>query len=80
MIDQMVHVLGRTLTSISEAKKIDEIAVPASACEGKHIFLVEADHPLSALMIVYLRQAGFSVQHFDSAAACIQQYSRPTRY
>lgn len=75
MIDQMVNALGRTLTHVNEATNLSDIAIPTSTGEGKTIFLVEADHSLSALMIVYLRQAGFSVHHFDSSAACIQQLS-----
>lgn len=75
MIDQMVSALVRTLTHITQATNLQEIKLPTNAGEGKHIFLVEADHSLSALMIVYLRHAGFSVLHFDSEAACINQLS-----
>lgn len=73
MIDQMVNVLGRTLANVGKSNIPHEIAEPENTGAGKHIFLVETDHALSALMTVYLRQAGFSVHHFNSAAACIQQ-------
>lgn len=73
MIDQMVIVLGRTLANAEPSETLNDLEQADHKGAGKHIFLVDADHALSALMSVYLRQAGFSVQHFDSAAACIQQ-------
>jgi len=72
MIDQMVSALGKTLANARLPSTDNDIVEPESTGDGKHIFLVEADHALSALMIVYLRQAGFSVNNFDSAGACIQ--------
>lgn len=78
MIDQMVNALGRTLANAEISKTLDHIAVPENTGAGKHIFLVESDHALSALMTVYLRHAGFSVQHFDSASACIQHLNLQT--
>lgn len=78
MIDQMVNALGRTLSNPETSKTLNEIAVPENTGAGKHIFLVESDHALSALMAVYLRHAGFSVHHFDSANACIQHLNLQT--
>lgn len=85
MIDQMVKDLSRTLAnsitpdSVSDISTLKiappSIAPPTNAGAGKHIFLIEADHALSALMIVYLRHAGFSVHYFDSTTACIQHLS-----
>lgn len=72
MIDQMVNALGRTLANAEVSKTLNNIVIPENTGAGKHIFLVESDHALSALMTVYLRQAGFTVLHFDSAGACIQ--------
>lgn len=78
MIDQMVNALSRTLANANAPKTLNEIVVPESMGAGKHIFLVETDHALSALMIVYLRQAGFNVHHFDSAGTCIQHLNVQT--
>lgn len=78
MIDQMVSALGRTLANAEASKTLNDIAVPESSGAGKHIFLVEADHALSALMMVYLHKAGFSVHHFDSISACIQHANLQT--
>lgn len=73
MIDQMVSALARTLNSTNPSAALNTTSNPVTAGDGKTIFLVEADHALSALMTVYLRHAGFSVQYFDSTASCIQQ-------
>ncbi len=73
MIDQMVNALGRTLANAGAAQTLTEIVAPENTGSGKHIFIVESDHSLAALMTVYLRQAGFSVQHFNSVGTCIQQ-------
>lgn len=73
MIDQMVSVLVRTLTSTNAPTELSSLTNHANAGDGKTVFLVEDDHPLSALMTVYLRHAGFSVNNFDSVGSCIQQ-------
>lgn len=73
MIDQMVSVLVRTLTSVNAPTQLNTLTSAANAGDGKTVFLVEADHPLSALMTVYLRHAGFAVIYFDSPGSCIQQ-------
>jgi DNA-binding response OmpR family regulator/EAL domain-containing protein (putative c-di-GMP-specific phosphodiesterase class I) len=78
MIDQMVNALGRTLANAGKSNRPNEIAEPEKTGAGKHIFLVETDHALSALMTVYLHQAGFSVHHFNSANACIQHLNLQT--
>ncbi|GGY65199.1 hypothetical protein GCM10011613_06320 [Cellvibrio zantedeschiae] len=78
MIDQMVSALGRTLANAKTSTSLKEITVPENTGAGKHIFIVESDHALAALMTVYLRQAGFSVHHFNSAGACIQHLSLQT--
>lgn len=73
MIDQMVSMLVRTLTHTNASEHLPQPSATIPAGQGKHIFVVEADHALSALMTAYLHAAGFSVQHFDTASACIQQ-------
>lgn len=76
MIDQLVSSLGRTLKNIDTTNNTQqEIVIPENTGAGKHIFLVESDHALSALIMVYLRHAGFSVHHFESSSTCIQQLS-----
>ena len=73
MIDQMVSALARTLSSTHASATLNTTSSPINAGDGKTIFLVEADHALSALITVYLRHAGFNVQYFDSTGTCIQQ-------
>jgi DNA-binding response OmpR family regulator/EAL domain-containing protein (putative c-di-GMP-specific phosphodiesterase class I) len=73
MIDQMVSVLVRTLTNVNTPSQLNTLASSVNAGDGKTVFLVEADHALSALMTVYLRHAGFTVNYFDSPGSCIQQ-------
>jgi CheY-like chemotaxis protein len=41
--------------------------------QGKRIYVVDDDRALSALIAAYLRSSGFSVEQFESPAACIQQ-------
>src|SRR5690606_17120472 len=39
----------------------------------KTVFIVDADHTLAALCIVYLRAAGFTVEYFDNPQSCMQR-------
>lgn len=78
MIDQMVSTLAHTLTHLQSSDTLPESQVANTVGEGKHIFVVEADHAMSALLSAYLHAAGFSVEHFDTPTACSQQLNLQT--
>jgi len=73
MIDQMVNTVVRTLSHIESPETLGLTTPPARGGEGKHIFVVESDHALSALIAAYLHASEFSVQYFETPAACLQQ-------
>lgn len=78
MIDQMVNTVVRTLSHIESPETLGLTAAPARNGEGKHIFVVESDHALSALIAAYLHASEFSVQYFETPAACLQQLNVQT--
>lgn len=78
MIDQMVSTLVRTLSHIESPEALGLATPPARGGAGKHIFVVESDHALSALIAAYLHAAEFSVQYFETPAACLQQLNVQT--
>lgn len=78
MIDQMVNTVVRTLSNIESPEALGLTTPPTRSGEGKHIFVVESDHALSALIAAYLNASEFSVQYFETPAACLQQLNVQT--
>ena len=70
-VNELVTALSGALANSGDANNLSHITPPEIIGAGKNILLIEADHALSALLMVYLRKAGFTVLHYDSVAAAI---------
>lgn len=73
-INQLTHLLRDAGQSSPETPaQTATTAEPVKQGHDKKIFIVDDDTALSALLAVYLRNAGFIVTTFESPATCIQQ-------
>ena len=73
-INQLTHLLRDAGHASPEtAAQTATTAEPVKQGHDKKIFIVDDDTALSALLAVYLRNAGFIVTTFESPATCIQQ-------
>lgn len=73
-MEDLVNQLATALTANQDnrAAPVDAPQQHPDARE-KTVFLVDADHTLAALCIVYLRAAGFTVEYFDNPQSCMQR-------
>lgn len=78
VIDERIHTLSTALLNASQhPQDIPETSPlnrsPVVQGHSKKVFIVDDDTALSALLAVYLRNAGFIATTFESPADCLQQ-------
>ena len=68
----MLNAPQAQMASTTPILKPEPILNDKLAAQSKAIFLIDPDPSLSALLCVYLREAGFRVEYFETPQDCIQ--------